>query len=210
MSDEDDNAAGESGIADNSRRSREQRIKDFLEASGLKLNDMTRCIRENPLKESDVVLDEHRELVIDLKASGCSHEGVAKFFGITLQKCERLFPWELTNGRQMRTAQVVRALNTNAIHLGDTSAQIGYLKNQPQEEWGTKHSMKQVEDAPPAEAESQRIAQNEAFIAGITAGLSIDTTKFKAAKERSQPAAANAPVKKIGYTSPVVRKAKGD
>jgi|SRR5882724_3952391 len=207
MSEEDDNAAG---IGDNSRRSREQRIADFLGVAGLTLNDIMKPIRDNPLRESEVVNDAHRELVIDLKASGCADTAVARFFGITPQKCERLFGWELANGRQLRTTSVVRALSVNAIAIGDTSAQIGYLKNQPEEEWGTKHSMKQVEEAPPAEAESQRIAQNEAFIAGITAGLSIDTTKFKAPKERPQPVAANAPIKKLGYTNAVVRKAKGD
>lgn len=209
MSEEDDNAAGEVSVFDNSRRSREQRIRDFLETAGLTLSDMTKCIRENPLKESDAVTDEHRELVIDLKASGCSNEGVAKFFGITLQKAERLFSWELTNGRQMRTAQVVRSLNVNAIQLGDTSAQIGYLKNQPQEEWGTKHSQKNIEDAPPAEDEVRRLADNESFLAGIVAGLSIDTTKFKAAPPRAKVAPA-AETKRVAYTGGTVRKPKGD
>jgi len=210
VSDEDDNAAGEAGILDNSRRSREQRIKDFLEAAGLKMNDILKPIRDNPLRESDVVTDDHRELVIDLKASGCPDVAVARFFGITPQKCERLFSWELANGRQMRTAQVVRALNTNAIHLGDTSAQIGYLKNQPQEEWGTKHSQKNIEDPPPAEDEIKRLSQNEAFIAGITAGLSIDTTKFKQAEPRAPAAAKVAKSKQVGYTGGTVRKTRGD
>lgn len=207
MSDEDENAAG---IGDNSRRSREQRIADFLGVAGLTLNDIMKPIREAPLVESDVVTDAHRELVIDLKASGCTDEGVARFFNITIQKCQRLFQWELSNGRQLRTTSVVRGLSVNAIQLGDTSAQIGYLKNQPQEEWGTKHAVKQVEDAPPQENELARIAQNEAFIAGITAGLSIDTTKFKAPKERAQSAPAKAEPKKIAYTGQTVRKAKGD
>ncbi len=208
MSEEDENAAGEQ-LFDNSRRSREQRIRDFLEAAGLQMNDILKPIRDNPLRESDVVTDAHRELVIDLKASGCADDAVARFFGITREKALRLFEWELANGRQMRTAQVVRALNTNAIQLGDTSAQIGYLKNQPQEEWGTKHSQKNIEDPPPAEDELQRLSQNEAFIAGITAGLSVDTTRFKKAEPRPAAAPKVAPKKQIGYTG-TVRKPKGD
>jgi hypothetical protein len=207
MSDEDENAAG---ISDNSRRSREQRIADFLGVAGLTLNDIMKPIREAPLVESDVVTDAHRELVIDLKASGCSNEGVAKFFNISLQKCQRLFDWELTNGRQLRTTSVVRGLSVNAIQLGDTSAQIGYLKNQPQEEWGTKHSQKNIEDAPPHEEELQRLSQNEAFIAGITAGLSVDTTKFKKAEPRPPAASKVATKKQIGYNTGTVRKPKGD
>jgi hypothetical protein len=210
MSDEEENAAGEAGILDNSRRSREQRIADFLGVAGLTLNDIMKPIREAPLVESDVVTDAHRELVIDLKASGCSNEGVAKFFNISLQKCQRLFDWELTNGRQLRTTSVVRGLSVNAIQLGDTSAQIGYLKNQPQEEWGTKHSQKNIEDPPPAEDELKRLSANEAFIAGITAGLSIDTTKFKKAEPRPAAAPKVAPKKQIGYTTQTIRKAKGD
>lgn len=207
MSEEDENSAG---IGDNSRRSREQRIADFLGVAGLTLNDIMKPIREAPLVESDVVTDAHRELVIDLKASGCTDEGVAKFFNITVQKCQRLFQWELTNGRQLRTTSVVRGLSVNAIQLGDTSAQIGYLKNQPQEEWGTKHSQKNIEDPPPMEEELQRLSQNEAFIAGITAGLAIDTTKFKKPEERKPQVVKVAAPKKIGYAAGTVRKIKGD
>jgi hypothetical protein len=208
MSDEDDNAAG-SGITDNSRRSREQRIADFLGVAGLTLNDIMKPIRDNPLAESEVVTDAHRELVIDLKASGCTDDGVARFFNISLQKCQRMFQWELTNGRQLRTTSVVRGLSVNAIQLGDTSAQIGYLKNQPQEEWGTKHSQKNIEDAPPAEDEVRRLADNESFLAGIVAGLNIDTTKFKPAPPRAK-IAAPADTKRVAYTGSTVRKPKGD
>lgn len=211
MSDEDDNAAGEAaGLFDNSRRSREQRVMDFLAAAGMTLNDIMRPIRDRPLTESDAVTDAHRELVIDLKASGCSDEGVARFFNITPEKAYRLFDWELKNGRQLRTASVVRSLNINAIALGDTSAQIGYLKNQPQEEWGTKHSQKNIEDPPPAEDELKRLSQNEAFIAGITAGLSVDTTRYKKAEPRAPAAIPPKTARpKVGYTG-TVRKPKGD
>ena len=207
MSEEDDNA---SGIGDNSRRSREQRIADFLGAAGLSLNDIMKPIRDNPLREADVVTDPHRELVIDLKASGCPDVAVARFFGITPQKCQRLFEWELANGRMVRTTSVVRALSVNAIAIGDTSAQIGYLKNQPQEEWGTKHSQKNIEDPPPAEDELKRLSQNEAFIAGITAGLAVDTTKFKKPEPRPAAAPKVAKVKQVAYTGGTVRKPKGD
>jgi hypothetical protein len=206
MSDEDDNASN--GL-DNSRRTREQRLADFLGVAGLTLNDIMKPVRDNPLTESDVVTDAHRELVIDLVASGCSREGVARFFRISLQKTERLFEWELANGRQLRTTSVVRGLSVNAIQLGDTSAQIGYLKNQPQEEWGTKHAVKQIEDAPPSETETARLAQNEAFIAGITAGLQIDVTKHRPAREKPK-VVVKEETKKVGYTGQTVRKAKGD
>lgn len=208
MSDEDDNAAGEAPL-DNSRRTREQRIKDFLGVAGLELNDILSSVRKTPII-GDAVTDAHRECVIDLKASGCADEAVARFLGITRQMCERLFGWELANGRQLRTGQMVRALGVNGIMLGDTSAIIGYLKNQPQEEWGTKHSQKNIEDPPPMEEELQRLSQNEAFIAGITAGLSVDTTRFKKPEARAKAAAAVAPPKKVGYTTGTVRKAKGD
>jgi hypothetical protein len=210
LSDEDDNAAGP-GLFDNSRSSREQRVRDFLAASGLTFNDILKPIRDNPLWDSEVVTEAHRELVIDLKASGCSDEGVARFFRITPQKCRRLFEWELDNGRQMRTAQVVRSLNVNAIHLGDTSAQIGYLKNQPQEEWGTKHSQKNVDTVETTPDDVERLSQNEAFIAGITAGLAIDAKYHKPAARREMAAAAKpAPGRKAITTSKPVTKARGD
>jgi hypothetical protein len=211
MSDEDDNASSDKprGVFDNSRSTREQRIADFLGVAGLTLNTIMQPIRDNPLTESDVVTDAHRELVIDLRASGCSWEGIARFFNITQPKLERLFKWELENGRQLRTVSVTRALSVNAIALGDTSAQIGYLKNQPEEEWGTKHTMHEEEAPPDPENVQQQRKENEAFIAGITAGLSIDTTKFKAAKERTPATVAKDKPKQVVYNG-VVKKAKGD
>jgi hypothetical protein len=209
MTDEDDNAAGEEAPFDNSRRSREQRIRDFLAVAGLELNDMLTSVRKTPII-ADAVTDAHRECVIDLRASGCTREAVAKFLGITLQMAERLFPWELENGRRLRTGQMVRALGVNGIMLGDTSAILGYLKNQPEEEWGTKHSQKVVEDAPPQEDELARLSQNEAFIAGITAGLSIDTTKFKRPDRAPPKAVAEQSTKRVVYTGGVVRKTRED
>jgi hypothetical protein len=209
LSDEDDNAAGEEVPFDNSRRTREQRIRDFLGVAGLELNDILSSVRKNPII-ADVVTDAHRECVIDLRASGATREAVAKFLGISLQMAERIFPWELENGRRLRTGQVSRALLVNAVQLGDTSAMMGYLKNQPEEEWGTKHSQKNIEDPPPAEDEIKRLSQNEAFIAGITAGLSVDTTKFKKAEPRPAAAPKVTAKPKIGYTAGTVRKPKGD
>ena len=211
MSEEDDNAAGETGasVFDNSRRTREQRIKDFLEAAGMTLNDMLESVRKNPILE-DAVTEAHRDCVIDLRASGASEEAVARFFKITKEKCRRLFAWELENGRHLRTGQVTRALLTNGVLLGDTSALLGYLKNQPEEEWGTKHSQKNMDEAPPTEESIQSLAANEAFIAGITAGLAVDTTKYK----KPSPRASNAPTppkkqEKRGAVG-VVRKPKAD
>lgn len=215
MSDEDDNAADDapqgdiSGMFDNSRRTRAQRILDFIEAAGLKLNDVVDIIRKQPITLEDCVTDEHRDLVIDLKASGCPDEDVARFLRISKERCQRLFSWELENGQQLRTVQNVRALNINGTQLGDTSALLGYLKLQPNIQWGSKHTQKVTEEAPPTEDENARVAANEAFIAGITAGLSIDTTKYKPAAERKPLPVADKP-KRVGYTGGTVRKPKGD
>jgi hypothetical protein len=211
MSDEDDNAAGdpEGAFLDNSRRSRAQRVLDFIHAAGLQLNDVTSVLRRAPITLDDAVTDEHRELVIDLKASGCPDEDVARFFRISKERCQRLFDWELSNGMRLRTVQHVRALNVNATQLGDTSAILGYLKMQPDLQWGSKHTQKVVDEPPPPEGEKERLAQNEAFIAGITAGLQIDVTKHRPPKERVKAAPVAAEPKKVGYTG-TVRKAKGD
>jgi hypothetical protein len=210
MSDEDDNAAGdpEGAFLDNSRRSRAQRVLDFIHAAGLQLNDVTSVLRRAPITLTDAVTDEHRELVIDLKASGCPDEDVARFFRISKDHCQRLFQWELENGMRLRTVQHVRALNVNATQLGDTSAILGYLKMQPDLQWGSKHTQKVVDEPPPPEGEKERLALNDAFIAGITAGLSVDTTKHRPAREKPKVVVKEEP-KKVSYTG-TVRKAKGD
>jgi hypothetical protein len=136
------------------------------------MNDMLDAARKRPITLEDCVTDERRDKVIDLKAAGFSDEAVAKFLRISKERCQRLFEWELESGRQLRTAQVTRALLFNAIQLGDTRAQIGYLKNQPQEDWGTKHEVKDRDDTPKVLTEVQ--LANEAFIADIIAGLSTD------------------------------------
>jgi hypothetical protein len=121
MTDAPEEDAAENGILDNSRRSRRQRVIDFIEASGLKFNDVLDVLRRAPLTLDDAVTDEHRDLVVDLKASGCPDEVVARFMRISEDRCKRLFSWELANGLALRTTQVVQALNVNAIQLGDTS-----------------------------------------------------------------------------------------
>jgi hypothetical protein len=217
MSDEDDNAAGDGqdpaeegqDLIDPSRLSRYTRVKMFLEAAGLPMNDMLDILRRKPLRESDVVTDEHRELVIDLKASGCPDDVVARFFGISGDKCRRLFDWELDNGLQLRTGQVVRGLLINGVQLGDTSAQMGYLKLQPDLKWGSKHKNENIEPPPDPEDVQQQRKENEAFIAGITAGLSIDTTKFKPANKRTPQTVTKDKPKQVVYTG-IVKKAKGE
>jgi hypothetical protein len=207
MSEEDDNAAGD--VVDPSRLSRRARVIQFIEAAGLQINDVTDVLRRAPITLEDCVTDEHRDLVVDLKAADCSDEDVARFMRISKERCQRLFEWELANGERLRTVQHLRALNTNAIALGDTSAILGYLKMQPKLKWGTKHKNEEVEAPPdPEDAQIQR-QQNEAFIAGITAGLSIDTTKFKAAKERTPTTVAKDKPKRVVYDG-VVKKAKGE
>jgi hypothetical protein len=201
----------EEDVLDNSRRSRKQRVLDFIQAAGLEFNDVMELLRREPLTLEDCVTDAHRDIVIDLKACDCADEDVAKFLRISKERCQRLFEWELAHGEKLRTLQHLRSLNTNSIQLGDTSAALGYLKMQPNIKWGTKHTQKE-ESAPPPDAvlDAQRTA-NEAFIQGLTAGLMIDPTIKRAVTERPKAAEvpAEAKSKRIGYNGPQ-RKAKGD
>jgi hypothetical protein len=210
MSDEDDNSASSVAVFDNSRRSREQRIKDFLEAAGLSYNDMLDSVRKVPILE-DAVTDAHREMVIDLKASGCPDDVIARFLRISEPTCKRLFAWELANGLPLRTAQVVRATLTNAIQLGDTSAQLGYLKLQPDLKWGSKHKNEEVTAPPEGEDQAAQRAQNEAFVAGVTAGLMVDPDIKRKVQDKVKPAipAQPAKAKPVAYHA-TVRTPKGE
>jgi hypothetical protein len=211
MADDTPEDVAEDDVLDNSRRSRKQRVLDFIQAAGLELNDVMELLQREPLTLEDCVTDAHRDIVIDLKACDCPDEDVAKFLRISKERCQRLFAWELAHGEKLRTLQHLRSLNTNSIQLGDTSAALGYLKMQPNIKWGTKHTQKE-ETAPPPDAvlDAQR-ASNEAFIQGLTAGLMIDPNIRRQVTERTPVAAGEsaAKPKKIGYNG-TQRKAKGD
>jgi hypothetical protein len=207
VSEEDDNAAGDgTSLFDNSRRTRAQRVEDFIRAAGGSPNRVLEVIRKQPIRDTldAAVTDEHRELVIDLKASGCPDDVIARFFMISEHALQRLFAWELANGLPLRTVEFTQALRTNGVLLGDTSAILGYLRLQPDLAWKSK-SQVDKDDGEREERPEEKQA-NEEFIAGVIAGLTIDKTKFKPA-ERVAPKPAAAPVvKKIGYNAQTARK----
>jgi hypothetical protein len=208
---EDQDSVKDENVVDPSRLSRTQRVKMFVESMGLTMNDMLEALKKHPVTmEEASVHPDVREMVIDLKASGCPDEVVARFMRISVPHCRRLFEWELDNGLALRTGQVVRGLMTNAIHLGDTSAQMGYLKLQPDLKWGSKHKNENIEPPPDPESVQEQRIKNEAFIAGITAGLAIDTTKHGITREAPKPKAEVAKPKGVTYAGTVVRKVKGD
>lgn len=209
MSEEDDNAAGDgTSLFDNSRRSREQRVEDFIRAAGGSPNRVLDIIRKKPLKVKldDAVTDEHRELVIDLKASGCPDDVIARFFMISEDALKRLFAWELANGMPLRTVEFTQALRTNGVLLGDTSAILGYLRLQPDLKWKSK-SQVDKDDGEHDERPEEKQA-NEEFIAGVIAGIQMDKTKFKPAAPRPVMPEAKQVPKKVGYNATTVRKPK--
>lgn len=87
-------------------------------------------------KLADLVTDQHRAMVKDLTASGLAQEAVARIMGISKERLQALFDFELGTGYELAHASMARSLFLKGV-AGDTQAQTNWLRLHNRTNWGT-------------------------------------------------------------------------
>lgn len=180
----DDDQEAEHG---NYRTQQDIRRERFLALGGDKTIYMRlRDYRSRPVL-GDLVTDEHRDLVLDLRAGGLSQDAIAVTLGMSKASCQKLFAYELETGLNIAVAAVSTALLHNGMG-GETAAALGFLKNHPELAWNSKSQVtgKDGKDLIPENA--SQVEANQILLAGMLTALSTDKTKFKRpAKDKLKP-----------------------
>lgn len=202
--DQDDSEHGNYRTAQDIRRER------FMALGGDKTMFMRlREYRDRPVL-GDLVTDEHRDLVMDMRAGGLSHDAIAGVLGISKGSCQTLFDYELRAGVDLGQAAAASALLHNGM-AGDTAAALGYLKNHPDLKWTSKSQVtgKDGKDLIPENA-SQAEA-NQIFLANVLQAMSTDKKLHKPAKDKPRPAKVVESAKpKPAKAGTTLKRAKGD
>jgi hypothetical protein len=105
-----------------------------------------------PLK--DLVTPLHRKIVFDLAASGISNQDVADVVGISKERLQSLFEYELKAAYQMCHASLARSLYYQGIS-GDSRAAADWLKLHNRSKWTNKTQLAGDPDGAPIKTEDQ-------------------------------------------------------
>lgn len=179
----------------------------FIELGGGSTIDMD--LRKMP-KLADLVTQQHRDMVKDLTASGLANEAVARIMGISKERLQALFEYELGTGYEIAHSSVARALYLKAVS-GDAYAGINWIKLHNRSQWAEKseRTEKGQEQEKDVTVEAARAA-NEAFLAAMVSGIAIDS-KLKRPEGEKRQAGAKVPDKVAVKKLPeVMKKPKGD
>jgi hypothetical protein len=158
----------------------------------------------------EAITERHRRLVRDLTAAGLPQASVARIIGMSLERLQSLFEYELGTAFEVAQASIARTVYLQAVD-GDMNAASIWLRNHNRSDWSSKHMNRNIdegkEDA--GDAVEERVT-NEAFMQGVIAGLQVDRSyKRPASIEKQAPRVLTAPAKESKIKS-IVRKPKGD
>lgn len=161
-------------------------------------------------KLADLVTDQHRAMVKDLTASGLANEAVARIMGVSKERLQTLFEYELGTGYEIAHASQARALYLKGI-AGDAYASVNWIKLHNRSQWAEKreNTDKGAEQEKDIVKEASKAA-NDAFLASLIGAIATDQKLKKPATEKRQAqavAAAKVVAKKIPA---VMKKPRGD
>lgn len=179
----------------------------FIELGGGSTIDMD--LRKMP-KLADLVTQQHRDMVKDLTASGLANEAVARIMGISKERLQALFEYELGTGYEIAHSTVARALYLRAVS-GDSYAGINWIKLHNRSQWAEKreNTDKGAEQEKDAIVEATKAA-NEALLNALIAGIASDP-KLKHAPTEKRQAAAKSADKVVAKKLPeTLKKPRGD
>lgn len=161
-------------------------------------------------KLADLVTDQHRAMVKDLVASGLSQDATARIMGISKERLQTLFEYEVGTGYEIAQASMARSLYVSGL-AGNSKAASDWLRYHNRSQWSEKSQLSEEGAKQEGEAAEAAAAKSELFIAGLLAAISVDPTLYKkpGTKDNSTPEkpAIIAPKK---TTKLVVKKPKGD
>lgn len=162
---------------------------------------------------ADLVTEQHRDLVKDLAAQGLPNEAVARIMGISKERLQTLFEYELGTSFEIAKASLARGAYWKGI-AGDVQAMALWLRNHNRSDWAsTVKTEKTDKGAAQDDAEIDKIkTAGQDLLAAVLSGMSTDKKLFKPPKkDKPQPVKAVQSDKpkpiKAGST---LKKVKGD
>lgn len=164
-------------------------------------------------KLADLVTDRHRAMVKDLTASGLPQEAVARIMGISKERLQTLFDYELGTGYELAHASMARSLFVQGM-AGDVTAKTNWLRLHNRTNWGTIAKVEKTDKgAAQDDAEIDKIkTAGQDLLAAVLSGMSTDKKLFKPPK-KDKPE----PVKAVQSDKPkpikagtTLKKVKGD
>lgn len=140
-------------------------------------------------KLADGITQQHRDIVRDL-AIGMSHEHIALIMGISKERLQTLFAYELEIGFSLAEANLSRSVYLQGV-AGNAAAAVNWLRYHKRSQWSDKKEMtdkgaKQEEDRDVLVAK----AANDVLIKALIEGIAGDTKLVKI----KDPKATQAPV----------------
>ena len=158
---------------------------------------------------SEVLSDRHKQLVSDLCAAGLSTAEIARILGISSERCLELFEYELGTSFELTKAAIARTQALKAID-GDTAAAALWLRNHNRSDWASKSYHHNTDESKGEAGDSSDAKSlNEAFIAGIIAGLQVDTAHKRVAGRR-EPVTIEVAQPAKAKPKQLVKRIKGD
>lgn len=162
-------------------------------------------------KLADLVTDQHRVMVKDLTASGLPQEAVARILGISKERLQSLFDYELTTGYEIAHASLARSLYLKGL-AGDTYATTSWLRLHNKGQWADKREQTD-KGAQQVTAEIEAVKSvGQDLLASMLTAMSTDKALYKRPSKDKPP-----PVKVVqsDKAKPVkagttLKKVKGD
>lgn len=159
-------------------------------------------------KLKDLVTDVHRAMVKDLTAGGMSHESIALVMGISKERLQALFEYELAVGFELCEASLARSMYLQGV-AGNSSAATNWLRYHKKSQWSDKKEMtdkgaKQEEDKDVAVAKQA----NDVILKALIDGIAGNEKLVKAPTKAQSPPVAAAKIPTKRPTRGVIKKAR--
>jgi hypothetical protein len=133
----------------------------------------------------DQVTDQHRKIVYDLAAGGLSNQDVADVMGISKERLQTLFDYEIKAAYQLCHSSLARSLYFLGI-AGDGRAAADWLRLHNRSKWATKTLLSGSEDGAPIKTED---SGSKTLLTKLLAGMATDKKLTRPSKPSALPAA---------------------
>lgn len=204
------NAADAEGEPESYNQKRMTRLERFRQLGGGKpIHEDVIAIGAMPTLAVEIT-PKHRELVMELAATGMSQETAARILGISKERLQTLFDKEWDVGFDLASGDMQRTIRLNG-KMGDSWSAVQWLRYHPRSKFSdkTERTDKGAEQDKDINAEAVKAA-NDALVAALISGIATDP-KLKRPAEQKRQAATVAPAKVAAKKLPaVVKKPKGD
>ena len=149
---------------------------------------------------ADGITQQHKDIVKDLIAGGLSHETTARIMGISKERLQSLFAYELETGFELAEANLARSLYLQGL-AGNGAAATNWLRFHKKSQWSDKKEMtdKGAKQETDRDVEAAKAA-NDLLIRALIEGIAGDEKLVKApsnAKPKATQAAKIAPKKQL-------------